>query len=102
MATIGRSAAVAEVGRLRLSGFMAWLAWLGVHIFFLIGFRNRFIVMFAWTWSYLTYERGARLITGHRLNPGPPEADATAPWDGATPPAARSVDKSRGPTTLVQ
>ena len=64
LATIGRAAAVADFGKFRLSGFLAWLAWLFIHIFFLIGFRNRAAVMFQWAWSYLTYERGARLITG--------------------------------------
>src|SRR5262245_8233945 len=64
MATIGRAAAVAVVGRLRLSGYPAWLAWLFVHIIFLIGFRNRFLVLFEWAWAYVTWHRGARLITG--------------------------------------
>ena len=64
MATIGRGAAVALVGGLRLSGPIAWLAWLFVHILFLIGFRNRFIVLFQWAWAYVTWQRGARLITG--------------------------------------
>jgi NADH dehydrogenase len=64
MAVIGRSAAVAEIRRLRLWGWPAWLAWCFVHIFFLIGFRNRFLVMFEWAWAYVTYDRGARLITG--------------------------------------
>jgi NADH dehydrogenase len=64
LATIGRAAAVAKIGRLELSGYFAWLAWLFIHIFFLIGFRNRILVMIQWAWSYLTYERGARLITG--------------------------------------
>jgi NADH dehydrogenase len=68
MATIGRKAAIAHVGKLKLSGFPAWLFWLGLHIFFLIGFRNRFAVLFNWAWSYFTYERGARLITGRRLS----------------------------------
>jgi NADH dehydrogenase len=64
-ATIGRGAAVGEIfGRLKLSGFIAWLAWLGIHVLFLIGFRNRFVVMFNWAYSYLTFKRGARLITG--------------------------------------
>jgi NADH dehydrogenase len=64
-ATIGRGAAVGDLfGRLRISGFVAWLAWLGIHIFFLIGFRNRVLVLFHWAYSYLTYRRGARLITG--------------------------------------
>jgi NADH dehydrogenase len=62
LATIGRSAGVALFGRLHLSGFLAWAAWLGVHIFFLIGFRNRFVVLFTWAWAYLTFERSARLI----------------------------------------
>jgi NADH dehydrogenase len=64
LATVGRSRAVAESGRVRLGGLLAWLAWLVVHIWFLVGFRNRFVVMFTWAWSYFTYKRGARLITG--------------------------------------
>jgi NADH dehydrogenase len=64
LATIGRSAGVAQFGKLHISGFIAWLSWLFIHIFFLIGFRNRLIVLIQWAWSYLTYERGARLITG--------------------------------------
>ena len=64
LATIGRAQAVADLGRLRLSGILAWLAWLFVHVFFLIGFRNRFVVIFEWAWAYMTYQRGARLITG--------------------------------------
>ncbi len=64
LATIGRAAAVARLGKLHTSGFIAWLSWLFIHIFFLIGFRNRVIVMIQWAWSYLTYERSARLITG--------------------------------------
>ena len=64
MATIGRAAAVAVVGRFRLSGYPAWLTWLFVHIIFLIGFRNRFLVLFEWAWAYITWRRGARLITG--------------------------------------
>jgi NADH dehydrogenase len=69
LATIGRAAAVAQIGKLELSGFPAWLTWLFVHIFFLIGFRNRVLVMIQWAWSYLTYERGARLITGDQTLP---------------------------------
>jgi len=68
MATIGRKAAIAEIGKLHLSGFLAWLFWLGLHIWFLIDFRNRVAVMFNWAWSYFTYQRGARLITGRRLS----------------------------------
>jgi NADH dehydrogenase len=64
LATIGRAAAVADFGRLHISGFFAWMAWLLVHIFFLIGFRNRFLVITQWAWAYVTYQRAARLITG--------------------------------------
>jgi NADH dehydrogenase len=64
LATIGRAAAVADFGRVRFGGFLAWMAWLVIHIFFLIGFRNRFLVITQWAWAYLTYQRGARLITG--------------------------------------
>jgi NADH dehydrogenase len=63
MATIGRSRAIAQAGRMQMSGFLAWLAWLFVHIMFLIGFRNRFVVLFTWAWSYFSFQRGARLIT---------------------------------------
>lgn len=64
LATIGRKAAVADFGRLRLSGRVAWLLWGGVHILFLIGFRNRVAVLLDWLWAYVTFQRGARLITG--------------------------------------
>jgi NADH:quinone reductase (non-electrogenic) len=64
LATIGRNAAVAQVGKLKLEGFFAWLMWLVVHILTLIGFRNRFAVMLEWAVVYFRYERGARLITG--------------------------------------
>jgi NADH dehydrogenase len=63
MATIGRKSAVAVVGRLRFTGFFAWWMWLLIHIYYLIGFRNRFFVIWEWAFSYLTYRRGARLIT---------------------------------------
>ena len=72
LATIGRAAAIAQFGKVHISGFVAWLAWLFIHIMFLIGFRNRILVMIQWAWSYLTYERGARLITGEsRVVPVP-------------------------------
>jgi NADH:ubiquinone reductase (H+-translocating) len=74
LATIGRAAAVADFGRIHISGYIAWLAWLFVHIFFLIGFQNRILVLIQWAWSYMTYERGARLITGSTSLPG---------WDSA-------------------
>ena len=65
LATIGRTAAVADFGWLRLTGWVAWLLWGLVHIYFLIGFRNRIVVALDWLWAYLTFQRGARLITGH-------------------------------------
>jgi NADH dehydrogenase len=71
MATIGRSRAVALVGRTRLSGLLAWLAWLVVHIWYLIGFRNRLVVMITWAWSYVTYRRGARIISEGQLPSSP-------------------------------
>ncbi len=64
LATIGRGRGIAQIGRFQLWGWIAWLTWLFVHILFLIGFRNRFAVLFSWAWSYVTYDRGARLITG--------------------------------------
>ena len=64
MATIGRSAAVAWIGRFHISGLFAWLAWLLVHLIFLIGFRNRLAVLLQWAYSYFAYKRGARIITG--------------------------------------
>ncbi len=66
LATIGRAAAVANFGVVKVSGFLAWIAWIFIHIFFLIGFRNRFIVLFEWAWAYVTLQRSARLITGER------------------------------------
>ena len=67
MATIGRNSAVADIRGLRLTGFVAWLAWAGVHILNLIGFRNRVLVALQWLWQYLTFQRGARLITGSEV-----------------------------------
>lgn len=63
LAVIGRGQAVADIWKLQFSGFLAWLTWIFVHIFFLIGFRNRVLVLIQWAWSYITYARGARLIT---------------------------------------
>jgi NADH:quinone reductase (non-electrogenic) len=70
MATIGRGSAVADIASLRVSGFLAWLIWLFIHIFWLIGFRSRVAVMGEWAWAYVTFQRRARLITGERLWPG--------------------------------
>src|SRR5947209_4501592 len=63
LATVGRSYAIVDIGKIRLTGFFAWLLWLAVHIYFLVGFRNRLVAIFQWAWEYLTYARGARLIT---------------------------------------
>ena len=73
MATIGRHAAVANVQwpfKAHWAGTLAWLSWVSVHLFFLVGFRNRLAVFFSWAWTYLTFNRGARLITGSPLLPG--------------------------------
>jgi NADH dehydrogenase len=67
MATIGRKSAVADLGRLRLTGLPGWLLWSLAHVWFLVGFRNRVSVATSWLWSYLTWERGARLITGQEI-----------------------------------
>jgi NADH:quinone reductase (non-electrogenic) len=70
LATIGRAAGVADFGRLHFSGLIAWTLWLTVHIFFLIGFRNRLSVFMQWAWAYVTFQSGARLITGSTELPG--------------------------------
>ena len=72
LAVIGRGQAVADIWKLHFGGFFAWLTWIFVHIFFLIGFRNRVLVLLEWAWSYFTYSRGARLITGERELPCAP------------------------------
>jgi NADH dehydrogenase len=64
LATIGRAAAVVDFGRIRLKGWFAWLFWCAAHIYFLIGFRNRMAVVLDWLWAYVSFQRGARLITG--------------------------------------
>ena len=80
MATIGRAAAVADVRGIRLSGHVAWLAWLFVHLLYLVGFQNRLLVLLQWAWSYFTRNRSARLITGIAPETGQP--DATVDYDG--------------------
>ena len=96
MATIGRARAIAENRGMKLTGFVAWLTWLFVHVLFLIGFRNRIVVLLEWAWSYLTWQRGARLITGgvrpdtvakelamrRRASDEPPAASAPAEPEG--------------------
>jgi NADH dehydrogenase len=66
LATVGRSYAIVELGKLRMAGLIAWAIWLVVHIYYLIGFRNRVVALFQWAWTYFTYSRGARLITFDR------------------------------------
>jgi NADH dehydrogenase len=68
MATIGRAMAVADLGYLRLTGFVAWLSWLLLHNLFLIEFQNRLLVLMQWAWNYFTWDRSARLITGESEN----------------------------------
>ena len=84
LATVGRSHAVADFGRIRLTGLPAWLLWSTAHIYFLVDFRSRFVVGVNWLWSYLTFRRGARLITGL----GSADRVGVAP-DAALPPLRR-------------
>jgi NADH dehydrogenase len=86
LATIGRSRAVVQMGRLKISGFIAWLFWCVAHIYFLIGFRNRLVVATNWLWNYLTFQRGTRLITGvtgSRLEDTPVPDEKQPPMRGA-------------------
>jgi NADH dehydrogenase len=82
MATIGRNAAVAQVGRFAFDGLVGWLMWLLVHIAYLIGFRNRILVLFQWIWAYVTFDRGVRIITGP-VSPAVAEAAAAGESDKA-------------------
>lgn len=82
LATVGRKIAVADFGRLKLKGFAGWLTWCLAHVYFLVGFRNRLTVTLDWMWSYLTFERGSRLITGS------PESEPTHTEDAAVRQAA--------------
>jgi NADH dehydrogenase len=98
MATIGRRAAVLQTKKMTMKGWPAWVAWLFVHILFLIGFRNRVTVFVQWAWSYLTWQRGARLITGEvsaGLEPeGYPRAPAPAPGLPRVNPSADDTAKA--------
>jgi NADH:ubiquinone reductase (H+-translocating) len=80
LATVGRSFAIMDLGRLKLSGFIAWLLWLVIHIWYLIGFRNRIAVLFQWAWAYFTFQRSARLITtpGAALQHGKDRGESVA------------------------
>ena len=97
LATIGRAAAVASIGPLRFSGLPAWLAWLVVHIYFLIGFRNRVAVILQWAWSYVTFGRGARLITDTAEQWQYIEARHTLPPPDAEPTPAAPPHPPAGP-----
>ncbi len=88
LATIGRAAAVADFGKLRFGGFFAWLAWMLIHVLFLIGFRTKLFVMLSWAWSYVTFRRGARLITGtpeKLLPPADEDDDDVRPTEPVEP-----------------
>jgi NADH dehydrogenase len=89
LATIGRSRAVGAIGKLKLTGFVAWLGWLFIHIMYLVGFRNRVLVMIQWAWAYLTYQRGARLITGEYGHESP--LALTGESELPPPPTVRSA-----------
>jgi NADH dehydrogenase FAD-containing subunit len=78
LATIGRQRAVVDLGWIRLTGLPAWLLWSTAHLYFLVGFRNRLVVGLTWLWSYLTFDRGARLITGLDHGRGGPAANTSA------------------------
>ena len=79
LATIGRAAAVAQIGRMQIWGFLAWLIWALVHIWFLIGFRNRLVVMLEWAWAYVSFSRNARVILDHGAFPPPAPVTAAVP-----------------------
>jgi NADH dehydrogenase len=100
MATIGRSAAVAEIKGWKFYGFLAWVLWLVVHLMQIVQFQNRLLVFFQWGWSYITFGRSARLITGEELESQPlilieskPEGDSQALNAGLTPQAATGPTK---------
>jgi NADH dehydrogenase len=100
MATIGKHRAIAETGKTRLTGFVAWLAWLFIHVWYLVGFKNRFGVFLTWVWSYLFSTRGARLITEREWRLAPRAAAARtplgAPTAGPKTPAEGTTTGTRG------
>ncbi|MBA3391444.1 MAG: NAD(P)/FAD-dependent oxidoreductase [Deltaproteobacteria bacterium] len=96
MATIGRASAVVATKRFALHGLLAWLLWWVVHIMFLVGFKNRFFVILSWAWSWLSFQRGARLITGS-VGVLPPLRAITPDGEPAMPPAAHTVDLDSEP-----
>jgi NADH:ubiquinone reductase (H+-translocating) len=96
LATIGRFRAVGEIFGRSLSGALAWLAWLFIHILYLSGFRNRLVVFIQWAWSFFTWQRGARLITGH-VGPllAPPDAPLGTPESALTPEVRDAMEAAR-------
>jgi NADH dehydrogenase len=105
MATIGRSRAIAMARGIKMHGFIAWLAWLFIHIFYLIGFKNRMSVLLDWTWSYFFWARGARLITSTGWHPGDVHATTDGPRSrrgdllspSAQAPSPREDERERAP-----
>jgi len=96
MATIGRAEAVVATKRVAIHGYIAWLMWWAVHIFFLVGFRNRVLVMLNWMWSWLTFQRGARLITGP-VGPLPPITTIDEHGALVMPPASETIAVRESP-----
>lgn len=98
MATIGRKKAVADLGpRLHFGGTFAWLLWMGIHVLFLVGFRNRFVVLLEWAWAYLTYQRSARVIS-HNLQALPPIHNHPRYLSGPSPTEGAGTAVGRGDT----
>lgn len=101
LATIGRSRAVMQAGRVKLTGFVAWLLWIVIHVWYLIGFRNRVAVMLNWFWNYITYRQGARLITGGSEPERLEQLAARAEWGAPaatgepTPPVLPAAARAR-------
>jgi len=102
LATVGRSAGVAAIGRFHLAGFVAWILWLFVHILWLIGFRNRLVVLFEWTWAYLTYQRSARVIVDRWDRPAGNQAITALghPTEPPAPPGLPGSPCNRPPKAL--
>jgi NADH dehydrogenase len=96
MATIGRERAVVQTHGLKFSGFIAWLAWLFVHIMYLVGFRSRFLVFSQWFWSYVTFRRGTRLITTRSWRTRQQHKLESAAGKTARRPAAKKKAKAKG------
>ena len=96
MATIGRSRAIVEIGRLKMAGFAAWLLWLVIHIYYLTGFKNRLLVVLQWAWSYVSFRRGARLIVNKEWRLEAPEQTHPTRAD------SQSSEKSPSPARVTE